>query len=932
MKKLYKYLPMMMILSLIVYFTIEAYASSTGRVMRTSTVDGGCGGSGCHGTSSNSSTALSVTSGSLLVEPGSTNSYTVRVSNSNSGIVKAGINIAVKTSVTGSDNIGILEAPIGSGLQVMINELTHTSPKELSEGNADFNFTWTAPDKPGTYFLRAAGNAVNGNGIPDNGDQWNWMTPAELIVRGVELTEPASGEDFCAGRDLIIKWKSAGIENLKISLSTDDGATWGYTISESFKASGGNYTWSIPEDFQQGSEFRIRISDVTDPNRKSEMTGNFGIYGQFSITAQPESKELCPGESITLFVNTTGTGLSYQWRRNGSFIPGETDSVLVLNNLNLGSSGFYGVVVSSPCFSPIISDEANIQVRPPTKIIEQPLTQNICMNGTATFEVDADGQNLKYQWYKGNVSLSGATSNIFIIENVNESHVGSYSCEIKGFCGNVKTESVSLNINSQPVITKQPLAQTKCEDEAFTLSIEADGLDNVYEWFFNGQKLTDETSVNYSVEKSSQSNSGTYYCIVKNNCGVPVKSNEVEIVINPKPKIYDHPTDVTAMLGDEVEFRVLVQNADTYQWRKNGQAIEGATSDVLALESVSVDDAADYDCEIKNDCGTIVSNKAVLIVNTPEPGARIKLVNDKINLGYFFEGQILDTLISGMISNIGDGDLMIDSIRVITPDTDTYFEFVFEDSTVIEPDNSIDLNFKFNAVEVGEKSVQLKIYSNTINDIDEIDISATISVWDMVSNRTKLDFGNLLEVPKSMVFRVFNQSDADVGMLQPEFVGDLCLDAFSMSSPETPIVVSAKSHEDIEVTFNPEFAGEYDCFMELQFYRMDSILRIELVGFYQGMSVESDKFIPEFKSYPNPSNDKFMFEFVTEGISGDCELAIYDLNANIVRKFNTFTESSTTTIAWDGTNEDGVKVGSGAYRAVLKIGNYYKTVNLVIIK
>ena len=54
-------------------------------------------------------------------------------------------------------------------------ELTHTGPKQNVDMVAGWDFTWTAPDEPGTYTLFGAGNSVNFNGN-SNGDRASTTT------------------------------------------------------------------------------------------------------------------------------------------------------------------------------------------------------------------------------------------------------------------------------------------------------------------------------------------------------------------------------------------------------------------------------------------------------------------------------------------------------------------------------------------------------------------------------------------------------------------------------------------------------------------------------------------------------------------------------------------------------------------------------------
>jgi len=156
----------------------ELQANPGGKTNSLLSTSGGCGG--CHGNaSSNTSVSIISKSGSFTIQPGSKAEFTAIVAHSTKS--GAGINIGVKSSPSSNTNSGTLDVISGQGLKKSSSELTHTSPKTMSSGKAEFSFTWTAPSQEGVYYLMATGNAVNRNG-GDSGDEWNFMTPIQITV------------------------------------------------------------------------------------------------------------------------------------------------------------------------------------------------------------------------------------------------------------------------------------------------------------------------------------------------------------------------------------------------------------------------------------------------------------------------------------------------------------------------------------------------------------------------------------------------------------------------------------------------------------------------------------------------------------------------------------------------------------------------------
>src|SRR5207248_3007440 len=67
-----------------------------------------------------------------------------------------------------------------------------------------------------------------------------------------------------------------------------------------------------------------------------------------TITTQPNSQSSTLGGSVTFTVAASGSApLSYQWRKNGVVIGGQTSSTLTLSGLQNSDGGSYDVLVSN---------------------------------------------------------------------------------------------------------------------------------------------------------------------------------------------------------------------------------------------------------------------------------------------------------------------------------------------------------------------------------------------------------------------------------------------------------------------------------------------------------------------------------------------------------------------------------------------------------
>ena len=84
--------------------------------------------------------------------------------------------------------------------------------------------------------------------------------------------------------------------------------------------------------------------------------------------------------------------------------------------------------------------------------------------------------------------------------------------------------------------------------------------------------------------------------------------------------IHTQPVPASAIPGSDVELFVGVQGSDpmSFQWRKDGTPISGATNQLLLLSDVDFDSAGEYDVIVTNPEGSVTSEKATLTIHFAE--------------------------------------------------------------------------------------------------------------------------------------------------------------------------------------------------------------------------------------------------------------------------------------------------------------------------
>ncbi len=131
-----------------------------------------------------------------------------------------------------------------------------------------------------------------------------------------------------------------------------------------------------------------------------------------------------------------------------------------------------------------------------------------------------------------------------------------------------------------------------------------------------GVNIAGATNASYTINNIAATDAANYTVVITGTCGT-VTSNAAVLIVNPATAITGQPAGVTQCTGTNVTFTVTATGAGlTYQWRKAGVNIAGATSASYTLNNITVANAGNYDVVVTGTCGSVTSNTATLVVNT----------------------------------------------------------------------------------------------------------------------------------------------------------------------------------------------------------------------------------------------------------------------------------------------------------------------------
>jgi len=355
----------------------------------------------------------------------------------------------------------------------------------------------------------------------------------------------------------------------------------------------------------------------------SQLTSNSALLtigNTATINTQPQPATICERGSKLFTVSASGTGLSYQWRKNGVDIQTQTNDTLLINNAMVSDTGTYTCYINSLCSSPILSQGAHLTVQPGLVLTSSPVNLSKCIGESALFAASAAGVNVRYQWRRNGGDINGRTHDTLLINNVAVSDTGFYSCYITGTCGGpVLSQSARLNIQPDIAITRSPSGLTKCSGESATFSVSATGVNIGYFWKKNGNEITGQHNSTLIINNITPADSGSYSCYVTGACGTPQLSQVARLTVQPDVQLISSPINQSGCIGSNTLFNVFASGINvTYQWHKNGNIISGNNNDTLLLNNISYADTGVYSCYITGLCGTPVLSQTARLNIIPD--------------------------------------------------------------------------------------------------------------------------------------------------------------------------------------------------------------------------------------------------------------------------------------------------------------------------
>ena len=252
------------------------------------------------------------------------------------------------------------------------------------------------------------------------------------------------------------------------------------------------------------------------------ITSNTGIVQSFIPPHPAGDTIICPGQTSNRYTVASVSGASsYEWDLlpdNAGSVSGSSTGATVSWN-----TGFEGTadLIYRLTRNGEVSDWSRLRIKvvPVTRFLSQSNDTTICADQPVTLEIEAEGYNLVYSWFRnGTLVQSGPDFQLNLLPaGVDDS--GSYRVEITGSCGTALSGNINLTVYPLTNITNLTPDSDVNFGNDLSLDVDSEGHNLTYQWQKDTIPLAGATSSTFVLENVNAADIGNYTVTVSGTCG-----------------------------------------------------------------------------------------------------------------------------------------------------------------------------------------------------------------------------------------------------------------------------------------------------------------------------------------------------------------------------------------------------------------------------
>jgi len=430
-----------------------------------------------------------------------------------------------------------------------------------------------------------------------------------------------------------------------------------------------------------------------------------------SITSQPASQTVTAGQTATFNVAVTGTSpMTYKWKKNGTTISGATSSSYTTPATTASDNASNFTVVANDSGGSTTSANATLTV-----------------NSTSQACVTSSGSWTNYplsQTATGSFRVTfDATPSAAAIDGVTGLSFGPASA-YTNLAAIVRFNSTgtidAMNSTAYSAVAKIPYFG----GTTYHFILDVNTVSHTYSAYVMIGSVQTTIGSNFvfrsqQATTSSLNNIGAMSSIDSHTvCNVVLSLPTVAAVA---PSITTQPASRTVIAGQTASFTVAASGTTpmTYQWKKNGVAISGATSSTYTTPAeTTTDNNAQFTVAVSNSAGSATSNAATLTVSA----STLLLNSSTSSLSFGSVNVSSNSTQSVTLTNGGNSSVTISNVTV----SGAGFNVTgVSAGLILAPGQAATMTVTFAPAATGSMTGSVSVASSATNSPDLISLSGT---------------------------------------------------------------------------------------------------------------------------------------------------------------------------------------------------------------
>ncbi len=428
-------------------------------------------------------------------------------------------------------------------------------------------------------------------------------------------------------------------------------------------ATGASYSWAGPQAFTGSKEDTVFEAGSVNASGQYTLTvSKDGCSNSENITvlvkplpaavSVSNNGPICEGNTLQLSSGTSTTGSAYSWAGPGNFGAGTQNTSV--SSATPATSGWYKMTVTlRGC---LFTDSTLATVNEVPVLSNITANQPICLGETLNLSA-GNINNAIYSWYgPGAFTASGRTP---AKTNLQYADTGWYRVIATANNCVSAPDSVYVKANPVPFVVISANKDSICQGDAvqFTALPNQHAGTPVFVWKVNG--TTTGTGLVYNT--SALNDGDVISCSMTENtkCSAPYtdQSNDVTMSVlqwkTPAVSIVAAP-NTPVKVGQQVMFTASPVNGGIlpkYQWKRNGNNVQGATGAIWSASTLSDNDeicvemTSSYMCPqpatVKSNC---INVKILTGIYDNQLAGMVSLHPNPNNGRFVLSGQVLQTI------------------------------------------------------------------------------------------------------------------------------------------------------------------------------------------------------------------------------------------------------------------------------------------------